>query len=132
MGKHLSTSKVVAYNKQGQLIKIYKTAKEASLDLNLFPRSVDKAIRQSSLLKDYQWRRYDSDKEIIRKIEPYKNKQSNHKNIEVLMLDDDDNIIKEYPSINLAALDNKIDHKSIRDCINNKQNHAGGYRWRKK
>lgn len=133
MGKHLLSSRIASYNQKGLLVKIYKTAKAASEELGLFKRSVDKAIRNGSSLKGFYWRRYDDEKDILKKIDIDTTTEiNNRKSISIMMLDDNDNIIKEYRSINEACIENKIDHKSIRDCLNHKQIHAGGYKWKKK
>lgn len=47
----------------------------------------------------------------------------------VLMLDDNNNIIKEFESIAEASRYTNINTKSIRDAANKKQIHAGGYKW---
>lgn len=50
----------------------------------------------------------------------------------ILMLDSNERIIKEYPSINEAGRDNKITYQNIYKCCKKIRKTAGGYMWRYK
>ena len=131
MGKHPSTFVVACYSFDGQLVKTYKTAKEASISLGLFVRSVDKAIRLGTTVKGYQWRRYPSLDDVPLVIESYHKPTILRDNVKVAKCDQDGNILKTYPSIRLASKDNNISSKQIRECLNGHQQTAGGYYWKK-
>ena len=131
MGKYSSTSVVVSYDFDGHLIKIYKTAREASDNLNVFTRSVDKAIRRGSTLKGYQWRRYICIDDVKTSIERYQKPIYKKDSIKVIKKDQNGNILEVYPSINKAAKDNNISPKQIRDCLNGFQNKAASFYWEK-
>lgn len=48
----------------------------------------------------------------------------------ILQYDDFDNLIKRYESITEAERITGINAKSLRDCCNGRQKHAGGYVWK--
>jgi len=48
----------------------------------------------------------------------------------ILQLDDNNNVIKEYPSIKEAGRQMNISYQAISDCLNGKQNHSAGYKWK--
>ena len=50
----------------------------------------------------------------------------------VVQLDDNDNIIAEYPSVAIAAKSVGINEKSIREVAKGRQKHAAGFCWRYK
>ena len=131
MGKHSSTSLIGCYSFDGTLIRTYKTAKEASISLGLFIRSVDKAIRMHTTVGGHQWRRYASIDEVKPSIEPYQKPSIDTNNVKVAMTDKDGNIIKIYPSIREASKKNNISAKQIRECLNGHQQKAGGHYWKK-
>ena len=45
MGKYVKSSVVASYTLEGKLVNVYQSAKQASEALNVFSRSIDKAIR---------------------------------------------------------------------------------------
>ena len=131
MGKHSKQSVIVCYDFDGNLIKVYDTAKSAAIDLGLFDRSVDKAIRMSTTVGGYQWRRYDSQNDIQTTINPYIKVTPNMESVKVAKIDDKGNIIDIYPSIKNAGKENNITPKQIRECLLGHQQRAGGYHWKK-
>lgn len=131
MGKHLSTSVIACYDFDGKLVKVYKTAKEASDNLNLFSRSVDKAIRYHTTVGHYQWRRYMNQDDVKTSIEPYQKQEISKESVKVAMTDEEGNIIKIYPSISQASKENNISPKQIRECLLLHQKKAGNRFWKK-
>lgn len=131
MGKHLSTSVIACYDFDGKLVKVYKTAKEASDNLNLFSRSVDKAIRYHTTVGHYQWRRYMNQDDVETSIEPYQKQEISKESVKVAMTDEEGNIIKIYPSISQASKENNISPKQIRECLLLHQKKAGNRFWKK-
>ena len=131
MGRHTKKSVICCYDFDGLLIKTYSTAKEASDELGLFKRSVDKAIRMSTTLRGYQWRRYESIDELKTSIEPYQKPSIDINNVRVAITDKGGNIFKVYPSIRKAGKENHISPKQIRECLNGHQQKAGGHYWKK-
>ena len=47
-----------------------------------------------------------------------------------IQMDDDGNIINEFNSLSEAIKATNINSKSIRDCCNGVQKHAGGFVWK--
>lgn len=132
MGRTSSLYKVVSYNLDGTIDRIFDSAKEASLLLNAHPRSIDKCIRENSLtLHGYMWRRF-LISEIPTTIDPYiKNKRKTTTRC-VVKIDENDLVIETYPSINQAAKANGVDTHSLRDNLNNKNKQVKGMRFRYK
>lgn len=60
-------------------------------------------------------------------IKPYSVKKIKYTPVCVKKYDKEGNFIQEYKSIRSASIDNNIDPKSIRDCLNGKQKQAGGF-----
>ena len=131
MGRHTKKSVICCYDFDGLLIKTYSTAKEASDELGVFKRSVDKAIRLSTTLRGYQWRRYESIDDVKTSIDPYHMPSIVRDNIKVIKMDENGYILKTYQSIKSASVDNNISPKQIRECLNGHQHKAGGYYWKK-
>ena len=131
MGKHPAQSVIACYTFEGKLIKVYKTANEASDKLKLFPRSVDKAIRLRTTVGGYQWRRYISADDVLTSIDPYHKRLISRENIRIAKCDEDGNIIETYPSIKRAAKENNISPKQIRECLLGHQKRAGSHYWKK-
>lgn len=50
----------------------------------------------------------------------------------IIQIDDNGNIIKEYPSIKEASRQINISFQAISNCLNGKQKHSGGYKWKYK
>lgn len=48
----------------------------------------------------------------------------------ILQLDDNNNIIKEYPSIKEASRCLNVSYQAISDCLRGIQKHSAGYRWK--
>ena len=48
----------------------------------------------------------------------------------VYQLDENENIIKEFPSMAEASRELGTNHTSIYACLNGKQKHAFGYKWK--
>ena len=131
MSKHPSTSVIASYTFDGQLVKIYKTAREASDSLNLFYRSVDKAIRMHSTVGGYQWRRYISENDVLTSISPYIKPLISSESVKIAKCDKEGNIVEIYPSIKSASKNNNISAKQIRECLLGHQKTAGGHYWKK-
>lgn len=60
-------------------------------------------------------------------IEPYKAPKIIYKSKPIEKYSLEGEFIKEYPSIRNASIENKIDPKCIRCCLQNKQKQAGGF-----
>ena len=130
MGRTSKNFRVVAYRLDGSLFRVYESAKKASLSRKGHPRTIDKCIRGDSLTAfGYMWRRYPSD-QIPETIEPLEDKKVSNTNTPIALLDDNGNILKHYPSINLAAKDNEVDPHSIRDVLNKIALKAKGKKYR--
>ena len=131
MGKYVSSSVVVSYDLDGKLVKVFKTAKEASDELNLFSRTIDKAIRNNSLIKGYQWRRYICMDDVKTSIPPYTKPIIKPNRVVIAKVNEEGEILKIYPSILSASKENNISPKQIRECLLGHQLRAGSYYWKK-
>lgn len=111
---------IACYKLNGKLVRTYPSARSAAKSRHLFPRTIDRATRGDLLTaKNLLWRRVDRDN-VPLTIEPYiKEKHSNIKK-KVALVDDNENIIKIYPSLLSAAKENKIDPHTLRDRLNGK------------
>ena len=116
MSRKWSSNTVVAcYTLDGQLIRTYRSAKDASRCRHLHPRTIDKCIRGDVLtVKGQQWKRFPAN-EVPTSIPPLEKKVVTISNKPVAKLDEKDNIVEVYPSIKNAAEKNGIDSHSLRD-----------------
>lgn len=131
MGRYISSSVIASYDKNGNLVKIYKTAKSASLDLNVFIRSIDKAIRLETSLKGYRWKRYLNSDEVLEHIEIDEIEKRNLEKVKVAKLDENNEVKEIYFSISEASKKNNISSKQIRECLKGHQHKAGGHYWKR-
>ena len=131
MSRKWSSNTVVAcYTLEGQLVRTYRSAKDASRCRKLHPRTIDKCIRGDVLtVKGQQWKRYPVGN-VPATIEPLKIIKPTTSNKPVAKLDKNDNIIEIYPSIKNAALANNTDPHSLRDQVNGKYKYAGRTKFR--
>lgn len=131
MSRKWSSNTVVAcYTLDGQLVRTYRSAKDASRCRNLHPRTIDKCIRGDVLtVKGQQWKRYPVGN-VPTTIEPLKITKPTTSNKPVAKLDKNDNIVEIYPSIKNAALANNTDPHSLRDQVNGKYKYAGRTKFR--
>ena len=131
MNRKWSSNTVVAcYTLDGQLIRTYRSAKDASRCRNLHPRTIDKCIRGDVLtVKGQQWKRYPVGN-VPTTIDPLKIIKPTTSNKPVAKLDKNDNIIEIYPSIKNAAIANNTDPHSLRDQVNGKYKYAGRTKFR--
>ena len=131
MSRKWSSNTVVAcYTLDGQLIRTYRSAKDASRCRNLHPRTIDKCIRGDVLtVKGQQWKRFPIN-EVPTSIPPLEKVETTTSNKPVAKLDKNYNIIEIYPSIKNAALANNTDPHSLRDQVNGKYKYAGRTKYR--
>ena len=121
---------IACYSLDGHYIKTYRSAREAALELNLFPRVVEKCIRgEAKKCKDMLWRRYLISEEIPLTIPPYVEKKYSTTARPVLKIGKRGTRLNLYTSIKSAADANNIDPKCIRECLKGNQKQAGGYKW---
>lgn len=116
---------VACYTLDGELVKIYPSARKAALSRNLYPRTIDRCIRGDvKTVKNLQWKRYLVN-EVPTTIEPYKKQAILRKAKPIGKLDEFGNIIETYPSLKQAAKANNIDPHSLRDLLNGKYKYIG-------
>lgn len=121
---------VASYDKDGKLVKIYKSAKEAAELNNLFPRSIDKCIRGDNLtIKGLRWKRFKIG-EVLEKIAPLEKVETNHNKKPIAKIDNLGRIIEVYPSIRKASIKNHIDAHCLRDQLNKKYAYVGKAKFR--
>jgi len=115
--------KVYQFNKQGKLLNIFNSTKEASIITNTPFEGIKKCLR--GLYKtsnNYHWS----------KDKTFKWKKRNHNAKKVLQYDLNNNFIKEFESISKASKILKIQRNSIKNCCQNKQKTAGKFKWKYK
>ena len=62
---------VVSYDLEGHYLVTYTSARSAAISLGIFPRSIEKCIREeSSTINNKMWRRYQINEEIPLLIPP--------------------------------------------------------------
>ena len=120
---------VASYSLDGKLIKVYPSAKKAASSLHHFKRAVDKAIRENSTLHNRIWRRFPVD-EVPESIEPLFRPTTTFNPKPIGLLDENNNVIKAYPSVRNAAIDNDLDPHTIRDMLYRKTKTAKGKRFK--
>ncbi len=121
---------VACYNLDGKFVRTYKSARAASKSLHLHPRTIEKCIRgESKTAKGMLWRRF-NDNNVPAEIEPLGKRITTISARPIALIDENNQIIKTYPSIRKASIENKIDPKSIRDVLNGKSKFAKGNRYR--
>ena len=118
--------KVYQYNLQGEKINSYNSAKEASEKTGLSHGTICSCCRgERKQTGGYQWRYENSNlplkcfQEIIK---------TETKKI-IQQLDENNNIIGEYPTLSAAGKSNKISISNISECCNGKRKTAGGFKW---
>lgn len=116
----VSNTVIACYKLNGKLVRTYPSARVASKSRHVYKRTIDRATRGDLLTaKNLLWIRVDKDN-VPLTIEPYvKEKHSNIKK-RVALVDDNENIVKIYPSLLSAAKENKIDPHTLRDRLNGK------------
>ena len=115
------TSTVIAcYKLNGKLVRTYPSARVASKSRHVYKRTIDRATRGDVLtVKNLLWRRVDKDN-VPLFIEPLKKEKHSNKRKQVAIIDESGTILKVYPSITVAAKENKIDPHTLRDRLNGK------------
>lgn len=130
MSRNQKQLKVCAYRKDGRLYRVFDSAKEASIRRG-HPRTVDKCLRGDSLTAfGYYWRRFPLD-EIPEKIEINQKEETTTTKSPIALVNESGELIKCYPSIKSAALENNVDPHSIRDVLNGKYSSAKGKKYRR-
>ena len=128
--KWSSSTVVVCYTLDGQLVKIYRSAKDASRCRNLYPRTIDRCIRGDiKVVKNLQWKRFEVG-EVPDTIPPLQIETKSLTTKPVGKLDENGEIIEVYPSIKNAAKNNGLDPHSLRDRLNKKYAYVGKTKFR--
>ena len=122
-------SVIACYSLDGRLIKTYKSAKEAAIAIRVFPRSIDKCIREGGLVHNKQWRRCDQDN-VPFSIEAYPTAVKARSIRPIGVIDDNNFVIETYPSIRKASILNNTDAHTIRDVLNGKTSRANNKKYR--
>ncbi len=121
---------VACYTLEGELVKTYPSALNASKSRHLFKRTIDRCIRGDiKVVKNLQWKRFKVG-EVPTRIPPLEINTKSMSVKPVAKLDENDQIIKVYPSISKAALENDIDRHSLRDILNKKYAYIGKTKFR--
>ena len=118
--------RVACYSLDGKLFKVYESARKASLSRHAHPRSIDKVIRgERTTAFGYMWRRFPVN-EIPENIPPLEITKKSRKAKAIAKVDERGKIIKKYPSIKQASIEENIDTHSLRDHLNKKTKHVRG------
>lgn len=121
---------MACYTLEGELVRTYRSAKDASRCRKLHPRTIDKCIRGDVLtVKGQQWKRFPIN-EVPTFIPPLEKEEITISNKPVAKLDEKGNIVEVYPSIKNAAKENNTDPYSLRDQVNEKYKYLGRTKFR--
>ena len=131
MSRKSSKLVVVSYSPStGKLLKVYKSARQASLSRHNGSRAIEKAIRgERDTAFGYIWKRVCSD-DIPECIEPLQKKRISRKPVPIAEIDICGNVITTYSSIRSASKALNIDPHSIRDNLSHKFKTANGHMFR--
>lgn len=125
---------VLKCNNQGDIIEEYPSIRIASEKNKISYTSIGSSCsRKQRFGGGYIWVYKDEYKEKKDEIfnEKYQNRSPNENKAKIIyMMDDNNNLIREFKSINEASRITGINQKSIRKVANNEQKHAGGYVWK--
>lgn len=116
---------VACYDLDGKLIRTYPSAKKAARSLHHHPRTIDKAIREIKVIHERQWRRFPVEK-TPEKIPAFIKEPIDLNAKPIGLIDENNFVIKAYPSIRGAALDNDSDPHLIRDVLSGKCKRSKG------
>lgn len=126
----LENTVVACYSLEGELVKIYESAKQASKSRNLFPRTIDRCIRGDVLtVKGLQWKRFPKDK-VPNKIPALVIEKEKVSIRPIAKIDENGEIIETYSSLRKAAISNNIDPHTLRDRIKGKYEYVGKEKYR--
>ena len=131
MSRKSSWLVVVSYSPStGKLLKVYKSARQASLSRHNGSRAIEKAIRgERDTAFGYIWKRVCSD-DIPEFVEPMQKKKIDRTPITIEEIDINGNVINTYSSIRSASKLLNIDTHSIRDNLSGKFKTAYGHMFR--
>ena len=120
--------KIIAYNLNGDLVRIFKSIKEASETLGISREHISEILNSKKYrksLKGFMFKYYTSS--YKNKIKPYKNKRA----LKIDCFDLNGNYIDTFKSVHIAAKYFNIDNGSISKCINGKVSRVGNYVFKK-
>ena len=130
MGNYKKGTFVIAcYKLDGTLVRTYESARIASRCINVFKRTIDKAIRENQIVHNKQWRRFPAD-EVPVTIEPIVLEPLDRTIKPLALIDENNKVIKAYPSLRNASKDNNVDPHTIRDLLSGKTKTAKGLKFR--
>lgn len=127
-------SKPVGQYDNGILIKEYPSVKSTALDGYTFGAVSSCCLGKLKSYKGFQWRFIEQpgSKKMKERIttEETREKMRKQKSCKPIgQYDNDDNLIKEFPSIASTKLDG-FNHSLVGMCCRNKRNHHGGFIWK--
>ena len=123
------TVSILQYDLEGKFIKEYNTIEEASEVSGVHKTSIVSCMQNKHVQAgNYIWRYKEN--EIPMQIDVPT--ISYVDNTPVLMFDNKENLIQEYPSIKEAAETLGISRSNISQCLRGSEESAGGYVWRYK
>lgn len=129
MGSYKKGAFVIAcYRLDGTLIKTYLSARIASRSINVFKRTIDKAIREKQIIHNKQWRRFPTG-EVPEQIDAIKIEPIDIATRPISLIDENNKVTKTYRSVRSAAINNNIDPHTIRDMLRGKTKTAKGLRF---
>jgi group I intron endonuclease len=115
--------RVKCYTKQGDFVKEYKTLREAADDVGLpSPTSIGNCLKgRSKSAGGYLWSWVDEDV-----VKPY----SGGSEKKVLCYNKQMELVREYDSVNSAALDVGVNISTLSSALNGQQKTSAGFIWR--
>ena len=126
---NMKTTVIACYNLDGRLVRTYISARKAASSIHVYYRSIDKAIREGNIIHDKQWKRFSSDN-VPDSIEPYQKKTTVLSIRPVGEIDDNNIVIRAYPSVKKAAESINVDPHTLRDVLSGKRELVKGKKYR--
>lgn len=115
--------KIIQFNDDGDIIKIWDSITEASESLNILIGDISEACKDHKHAGNFLWR-------LLKDYNGEKVFYNNNKKTKVEKLDDYYNVISQYNSITEAAKDVNVKYTGICRAINNNSK-SGGFYWRR-
>jgi len=125
--------KIIQLDKSGEYLNIFYSAKEAGDYVGVCGSSILACCNnKTKMIKGYIWV-YEKDyknmlkNNTISDLVKYKNKANKKK---IAQLDENNNILKVFNSVNEAKIYSGISRNKIVDCCNNKLENINGFKWK--
>ena len=124
-----TVSQVGQYDKNFNLVKVWRCATEAANVLGIWHSNIRRAIKTLGMYMGYYWRIYNGEQVIQPK--PKKKIEKPNARKKVVQMDLDGNVLNIYSSIGKACEAVGANNRALMSrCLNKKTDKAYGYKWK--